>query len=249
MKNATKQNTGRARIEAIRQNQLDNPTVNPYTAPAKQARIDRAKRNGWILAEAWDETLAAAQERNPQDAEDAEYIRLWDKIVGGTVATPAPQKPVVAPAPVEPAPKPVVRPAARSNNHNGPKEATHNGTFTVVSQKGGHRTFRIRTEDDFRNRDKKTRFIGLLVGSNNETDYLTIGEVAENGTLRVWNKQEKAHGETARLFWALLTEGEHRWAAGCKLEAATTCRRCNRKLTDPVSLNLGIGPICREKGI
>ena len=47
------------------------------------------------------------------------------------------------------------------------------------------------------------------------------------------------------IFWGNLTAGIG--TEGITIWHATRCRRCNRPLTDPWSITLGIGPTCAEK--
>jgi hypothetical protein len=117
---------------------------------------------------------------------------------------------------------------------------THNGTWTLKSPKtGDHRTFKVSTVQKGNLKDK--RVISLLIGQDNETDYLGFGFVREDGTVAVWNK----HRGTQFDKFADLFDRETYWRnRGVEFMAETVCRKCNRKLTDPVSIETGIGPIC-----
>jgi Family of unknown function (DUF6011) len=118
--------------------------------------------------------------------------------------------------------------------------ATHNGTWTLTSPKTGeHRTFKISTVQKGNLEGK--RVISMLIGQDNENDYLGFGFVREDGTIGVWRKHQGTQFEK----FADLFDRETYWRnRGVEFLADTRCRCCNRKLTDPISIETGIGPIC-----
>lgn len=119
----------------------------------------------------------------------------------------------------------------------------YNGTLTVTNPATGqHRTFRIKTvlKGDL----KGMRVLQLLTGQNNETDYRGFAFVQPTGRVSLWKKF--AGTDFAKL--AMIVEradwyAEHR---GLEYQFAVRCRRCNRLLTDPESIDAGIGSYCRE---
>jgi hypothetical protein len=121
--------------------------------------------------------------------------------------------------------------------------ATHNGTFTITSVKSGdHRTFRVKTQKPDANFAPGSRIISLLTGPCNESDYRGFGFVNDNGQIYLWrNKQTPTFKAYANM---LENMAQHIEAGNIDVQAATKCRVCNRKLTDPVSIETGIGPVC-----
>jgi hypothetical protein len=121
--------------------------------------------------------------------------------------------------------------------------ATHNGTFTVTSIKTGeHRTFRVKTQKPDANFAPGSRVISLLVGPNNEGDYKGFGFVGDNGQIYLWGKYKTP---TFQAYKRMLENmAGHIEAGNIDVLSATKCRVCNHKLTDPVSIETGIGPIC-----
>ena len=133
---------------------------------------------------------------------------------------------------------------------------THNGIVTIKNPAtGGHRTFRIRTQPDDARFMPGRRLVSLLIGENNETDYQSFGVVDHDDALAgdsgdrcgiwIWRKH-RDNGSPfpvyAEMLWNL-----DKWKekAGIEVLFASRCRKCNRTLTDPMSIELGIGPKCR----
>lgn len=132
----------------------------------------------------------------------------------------------------------------------------YNGTYTVTSFTGEHRTFMIKTQPDDARFAPASRIISMLVGSDNENDYKGFGFVYDN-EIYVWPKKRAAkHQEptfwekSADMVWSLVTKGDASpyYRKGCRLMVEERCRRCNRKLTNPVSIEAGIGPECAQRG-
>jgi hypothetical protein len=114
------------------------------------------------------------------------------------------------------------------------------GYYTVVFDEGEHRTIRIR---EVRNGNLAGRRIAsYLAGPDNESDYVGFGFV-EGRTVRLW----KRFGDDSTLAdaWRILVEDPDSAAKGYAVESGN-CWRCNRTLTDPESIELGIGPVCRR---
>jgi len=135
-----------------------------------------------------------------------------------------------------------------------------NGTFTIESPKGGHRTFRVATVK--RGKLEGKRILSLLSGADNEGDYQGFAFVMERGVI-VWRKFRapmsvafidgvswdtnwSAWQKMATMLWSLSERGEEsKWHdRGYRLLWEGRCVRCNRKLTVPESIRSGIGPVC-----
>lgn len=118
-----------------------------------------------------------------------------------------------------------------------PSVLTHNGIFTVYNPNTNqHRTFQIKTVK--KGGLKGKRIISMLVGPNNESDYLPITFVTNIGIFP-FKKYENTKFE--KCVKVLLNTEKF----GMEVKASTKCRVCNRRLTDNLSLKLGVGPVCR----
>lgn len=128
-----------------------------------------------------------------------------------------------------------------------------NGTYSISSPTGEHRTFDISTQPENAEFAPGKRIIALLTGPNNNADYKSFGFVTDNG-INVYKKlrgtDEPSHFDWyAHLVWKLATTNDSRWhKLGYKLMVEGTCLKCNRKLTTPESLKIGLGPICAKGG-
>jgi hypothetical protein len=123
--------------------------------------------------------------------------------------------------------------------------ATHNGKLTISNPATGeHRTFRIKTQKDDARFAPGSRIVGLLIGQDNENDFQQFGFVNTDGSVIVWNKYRGTQFEKLAKMLSNLEESCQRW----NLNAAWSvkCRRCNRELTTPDSIESGIGPTCSE---
>jgi len=134
---------------------------------------------------------------------------------------------------------------AETTVQSGVDIVRYNGYVTILNPlTDAHRTFRIRTQAEDAKFAPGARVIGLLTGADNENDYTSFGFVNPQGKVYVWkSKQGGKYDEYAKLF------NHHGWYArerGLEYLHDVRCRRCNRTLTDPTSIELGIGPVCRK---
>lgn len=119
---------------------------------------------------------------------------------------------------------------------------THNGKITVENTvRGTHRTFRIKTQPEDANFAPNERILSLLVGPDNTGDYLQIGFVKDDGRVILWRKYRTAQYEA---LVRVLQRPDHYRSLGCQYHYEGRCRRCNRTLTTPESVQSGIGPVC-----
>lgn len=123
--------------------------------------------------------------------------------------------------------------------------ATHNGQITIISPTGEHRTFMIRTQPADHRFAAGQRIVSLLVGRNNENpfDYNGFGFVNRDGTIRVWRKKRSG---VFPKYARMLERPERYMELGAVYEFAGKCRVCNRTLTNPESIESGIGPVCAQ---
>lgn len=119
------------------------------------------------------------------------------------------------------------------------------GYYTVTDDEG-HRTFRVSPDQKWA--DGKS-VIAVLSGPSNTWSYTGVGFVTDTG-VRVW-KKFSSDSRMASLLDRLVAD-----AAGAlqlTLEMAKqhvltseNCFVCGKLLTDPTSIEMGIGPVCRE---
>jgi hypothetical protein len=145
--------------------------------------------------------------------------------------------------------------------------------FTVVSKKSGDRkTFRVRAAEDVDGSGRPHGwYVDLLIGPNNLEDYRYIGFMWERAMPKAFselrtklNKHGYANEAFSAFVWLtaminqyimynarepaeLAQDRQDRFERMCEFHHAGMCSRCGRTLTDPESIELGIGPICREK--
>lgn len=123
-----------------------------------------------------------------------------------------------------------------------------NGTFTVESPSGEHRTFKITKP-----KDGKPRWVMLLVGPDNERSYKSFALVSDNNSNIFVFKKNRGTRENptdyeryACMLEVMLTTDENWYTEkGMTIKGSRKCARCGRKLTEPESLRAGIGPVCR----
>jgi len=127
-----------------------------------------------------------------------------------------------------------------------------NATFTI-SRPDGHSTYRI-DRKDASGSYPETYFVSLLTGSDNENDYRYLG-ILDPKSLQVRTTAKSVAGPdslTVRGLNRVLARVRASdlapvWAAGWDVRHAGKCCRCGQTLTNPRSLETGIGPECREK--
>lgn len=117
---------------------------------------------------------------------------------------------------------------------------THNGRITI-KHAGKHRTFRVMTQADDDKFAPGKRIVSLLTGKNNQEDYTGFGFV-EGDTIRLWRKY--ADSKDFRAYISLLLHPQKYQTKGYEYLIEGCCRRCNRPLTTPQSIQSGIGPVC-----
>lgn len=125
-----------------------------------------------------------------------------------------------------------------------------NGFYTVTSTSGEHRTFTVRTQPHHAAFAPCKRIVSILDGPDNNTDYTDFGFVTDTG-IRVWKHyrgetEPSFYEKCAVMLWSLAERGADSPYAkrGMQMLLDKRCVRCNRRLTTPASIELGIGPEC-----
>lgn len=140
-----------------------------------------------------------------------------------------------------------------------------NGTFTLEGS-GFHLTFSVKTSRKGFFEGK--RIISIMVGNDNESDFLGVANLEQDGSLKVWRKAEGCrknpatgllltlkqvesvirlimdHGKVGAVNGAEIMKRFENNGRNYELMTSVRCCRCNRKLTNPESVKMGIGPEC-----
>lgn len=118
---------------------------------------------------------------------------------------------------------------------------------TVVSKKSGERfTFRVNEKDVGSAEEPRSLFfVSVLTGPENTRDYQFLGTIFDRESFRHGQKSRiGADAPSARAFawvWSHLDSDRFEvWHEG-------RCSRCSRTLTDPDSIERGLGSKCAEK--
>jgi hypothetical protein len=123
---------------------------------------------------------------------------------------------------------------------------THNGAITVHNPKTeGHRTFLIRTMA--RGAYEGKRIVMLLIGPNREdnSSWMWFGFATEQYGISVF-RSKRGNGKPSSFekLARILNAPKKGEKAGLRFLFEGRCRRCNRKLTTPTSIESGMGPVC-----
>lgn len=122
------------------------------------------------------------------------------------------------------------------------------GFYTVVNE-GEHRTFKIGPwREDALRPGGRIRWIGLLVGQDNTSDYETCARQTSDGTVTMHGRFRQS-AQVAEWLAALMGESVEGHAAARLAYAVESgrCARCGRMLTVEDSINMGLGPECANK--
>lgn len=118
-------------------------------------------------------------------------------------------------------------------------------TLTSAST-GQHFTFKVSAS-----KDGNVFFVKHLFGPNNswDGDWAFLGVVfADNRAILRAGKKGKPDAPSFKaLGWTLRNLAAEVFPASLTIQHNDHCSVCGRELTDPTSVALGIGPICRSK--
>lgn len=120
-----------------------------------------------------------------------------------------------------------------------------NARFTLVSQKSGKRyTYRLRQPDV-----TKPVFVQLLTGPDNTADYEYLGYITLDfpGWVKAGKKGNPEHPAFKAIHWAMKEMVQGHMPEQLEFWHEGRCARCARVLTDPVSIERGLGPECAGK--
>lgn len=121
-----------------------------------------------------------------------------------------------------------------------------NAVFTLSSKRTGARyTYNVQApkDDDM----TATRFVKLLTGPDNMSDFAYLGMIAADGTFWLTAKSkltlEAASVRAVKYFCDIVLVGG-KIPDALEVRHEGRCGRCNRRLTVPESIDRGIGPEC-----
>ena len=122
-------------------------------------------------------------------------------------------------------------------------------TFTVQNNESGqHRTYKIRKPTPTPQYPKPAWFVKVMTGTDNENHYSYIGMLdANNGTIKLTRASKFSEDSD--------TVKAARWVMGrvinqsqipdqIDIRHSGKCGRCGKTLTNPESLDSGLGPEC-----
>ena len=117
------------------------------------------------------------------------------------------------------------------------------GCYTVAFG-DGHKTIRVKHQDEFDEFLPGKVLLGYLVGSNNDRDYKSFAHARDDGSVSIW----RAHQSNKSLCEAVkVLLGDPKAASKAYALSSGCCGVCGRTLTTPESISAGIGPVCRER--
>ena len=118
-------------------------------------------------------------------------------------------------------------------------------TFRSV-ESGNRFTYEIVSPKGKRGDDKSPRFVRVLSGSNNESDFTYLGTLFPDGNYQHGQKSPFSKGVQSELAfqWALKHIAKGTLPANLEVWHEGCCGRCGRTLTVPESIESGYGPEC-----
>lgn len=137
---------------------------------------------------------------------------------------------------------------ALTNNKQAPFIFGGNAVFTISSPKGQHYTYKVQKPKD---KEKSPYFVKLLTGPNNTQDYTYMGAIfsRQRPEVRLTNASRYTFDAVPLkvINWALslMAKGKE-LPDGYALQHEGKCGACGRVLTDPISIETGLSPICRR---
>jgi len=118
--------------------------------------------------------------------------------------------------------------------------------FTVSNPSGEHYTYKVSAPYK-QSETNPFWFVKVLTGPDNTRDYTYAGLLQHTGNLVVTAKSKYKSDSKPFLVakWAIsVIWGELNIPDGYKIQHEGRCGRCGRSLTDPTSIETGLGPIC-----
>jgi len=125
-----------------------------------------------------------------------------------------------------------------------------NARVTLVSKKTGTRfTYRVRSKKVDAGA-QSIHFVGVLTGSNNETDFEFLGTIF-GGTTFVHGRKSRIGSEAPSSLafgWTVRHMLAGKFPEKLEVHHEGRCGKCGRALTVPESIETGLGPVCAKGG-
>jgi len=120
-----------------------------------------------------------------------------------------------------------------------------NCTFTLQSlATGEHLTFKVKKGKE----ESAPHFVSLMRGPDNERSFAFLGTIFPDGNYRHGKRSEIGADATSALAFQWVWKNIDRdISKQAKFLPSCQCCRCGRKLTNPASVEMAIGPECAEK--
>ncbi len=122
------------------------------------------------------------------------------------------------------------------------------GFYTIVLEDDSHVTLRLKEPDRsyFDGLELGTLVAAYFRGKANDRDsaYKQFAFVFPSGRYAVWKRfQDDEYERQQRALHILLNDDPDEWSREYSLRSGRCCK-CNRLLTNPDSIQAGIGPVC-----
>ena len=125
-----------------------------------------------------------------------------------------------------------------------------NSLFTLVNMgTGKHFTFRLQAPEIQKNPADPVLFVKVLAGPDNCSDYEMIGMLFSGCRYNHWGKSQfgKDCPSEVAFVWLIAKLLKGSLPNEVKIFHHGFCGKCGKLLTDPESVTIGLGPICRSK--
>src|SRR5688572_25348025 len=124
-------------------------------------------------------------------------------------------------------------------------------TFTALSKASGtHITFKVERAEPKEGQAESAapHFVSVMTGTDNEADFSFLGTIFNGNTFFHGRKSRIAGDDKrAQAFAWLWRNIDNVPLDKMEFLPACACCRCGRKLTNPTSVELAIGPECAKK--
>ena len=123
-----------------------------------------------------------------------------------------------------------------------------NAIFTMTSARtGAHFTYKVQLPQNADSPSTTPWFVRVLREYPDSWTYIGFIPRA-NPAMLIAGRNGAPDGESFKaLAWALKHLDAGNLPEQLQIQHMGSCGMCNRPLTDPTSISIGIGPICREK--
>lgn len=118
--------------------------------------------------------------------------------------------------------------------------------FTIENATGQHYTFKV-TRAKFANKAVQEQPYFVSVMTHGADGYTYMGMLTDNKQCRITRKSKYTYESMALRvfnFASAIIHGHRELPEGYKIHHEGSCGKCGRALTDPTSIETGLGPVC-----